>query len=207
MHAVVNLANIEIIDHTFLESDHTQMECESMHSAIEFAKKKIEIYIPSQWATIIRMARKNPYYVVPLQYEDIYDFKEVNKSTLKYSKVDSEGIKVNWMKIKWLRFSKNDAEHVLFKHKFDEDFKKMKVVEVDKKGMPTTSLRGKELQRKYKAKQTISLAKKKDLLSLCKTRVIPMEYHDFYKGLPANAKVNDTLPSPNAEENEQDSDK
>jgi hypothetical protein len=35
--------------------------------------------------------RENPYYVVPLQYEDIYDFKEVTKSTFKYSKVDSEG--------------------------------------------------------------------------------------------------------------------
>ena len=134
MHAVVNLSNIEIIDHKFLESGHTQMECDSMHSAIEFAKKKTEIYIPSQWITIIRMTRrKNPYYVVPLQYEDIYDFKEVTKSTLKYSKVDSEGIKVKWMKIKWLRFSKNDAEHVLLKHKFDEDFKKMREVEVDKK--------------------------------------------------------------------------
>jgi hypothetical protein len=57
-----------------------------MHSAIEFAKKKTAIYIPSQWVTIIRMARRtNPYYVVPLQFEDIYDFKEVTKSTLKYS--------------------------------------------------------------------------------------------------------------------------
>ena len=111
------------------------------------------------------------------------------------------------MKIKWLRFSTNDAEHVLFKHKFDEDFKKMRVVEVDKKGMLTTSLRGRELQTKYKAKQAISLAKKNDLLSICKSRFIPVEYHDLYKGLPANAKVNDTLPSPNAEEDEQDSDK
>jgi hypothetical protein len=110
------------------------MECDSMHPAFEFAKKKTEIYIPSQWASIIRMARRNnPYYVVPLQYEDIYDFKEVTKSTVKYSKVDSEGIKVKWMKIKWLRFSKNDAEYVLLKHKFDEDFKKMREVEVDKK--------------------------------------------------------------------------
>jgi hypothetical protein len=82
-----------------------------------------------------------------------------------------------------------------------------RVVEVDKKGMPTTSLRGRELQRKYKAKQSISLARKKDLLSLCKSCVIPVEYHDFYKELPANAKVNDTLPSPDAEEDEQDSDK
>jgi hypothetical protein len=67
-----------------------------------------------------------------------------------------------------------------------------RVVEVDKKGMLTTSLRGRELQRKYKAKQAISLAKKKDLLNLCKSCVIPVEYHDFYKGLLVNAKVNDT---------------
>ena len=40
MHAVVNLPTVEIIDHKFLESGHTQMECDSMHSAIEFAKKK-----------------------------------------------------------------------------------------------------------------------------------------------------------------------
>jgi hypothetical protein len=81
MHAVMNLPNIEIIDHKFLESGHTQMECDSMHSAIEFAKKKTEHYIPSKWATIIRMTRrKNPYYVVPLQYEDIYYFKEVTKT-------------------------------------------------------------------------------------------------------------------------------
>jgi hypothetical protein len=82
----------------------------------------------------------------------------------------------------------------------------MRVVEVDKKGM-LTSLRGRDLQRKDKAKQAISLAKKKDLLSLCKSCVIPVEYHDFYKGLPANAKVNDTLSNPDAEEDEQDSDK
>jgi hypothetical protein len=30
----------EVIDHKFLESGHTQMECDSMHAAIEFAKKK-----------------------------------------------------------------------------------------------------------------------------------------------------------------------
>ena len=51
------------------------------------------------------------------------------------------------------------------------------------------------------------MAKKKDLLSLWKSCVIPVEYHDFYKGLPANAKNNDTLPSPDAEEDEQDFDK
>ena len=74
-----------------------------------------------------------------------------------------------------------------------EDFKKMRVVEVDKKGMLTTSLRGRvvevdkkgmlttslrrrELQRKYKSQQAISLAKQaislaKQAISLAKKKI------------------------------------
>lgn len=40
LHAVTHHSSIEVIDHKFLESGHTQMECDSMHAAIEFAKKK-----------------------------------------------------------------------------------------------------------------------------------------------------------------------
>ena len=37
----VNTSNdIKIIDHKFLESGHTHMECDSMHAGIEFAKKR-----------------------------------------------------------------------------------------------------------------------------------------------------------------------
>jgi hypothetical protein len=43
-----------------------------MHAAIEFAKKKSEIFVPQQWATVIRMARrKDPYMIVPLKFGDI----------------------------------------------------------------------------------------------------------------------------------------
>jgi hypothetical protein len=43
-----------------------------MHYAIEFAKRKTEIFVPQQWATIVRMARrKDPYLIVPLLYGDI----------------------------------------------------------------------------------------------------------------------------------------
>ncbi|CAG2211934.1 unnamed protein product [Mytilus edulis] len=159
MHAVINLPNIEIIDHKFLESGHTQMECDSMHSAIEFAKKKTEIYIPSQWATVVRMARRtNPYSVVPIQHEDIYDFKKLQKTTLTYSKVDANGEKVNWLKIKWLRYSKQEPQHILFKHTFDEDFRRLRIIELDKNGVPVTNIKGHELPRKYKGKQPITLA-------------------------------------------------
>lgn len=56
LHAVTNIDHLESIDHKFLESGHTQMACDSMHSAIEFVKTKTEIFVPSQWDTVSRMA-------------------------------------------------------------------------------------------------------------------------------------------------------
>ncbi len=52
---------------------------------------------------------------------------------------------------------------------------------------------------KYKQKLPISAAKKKDLLSLCRSGVIPRAYHDFYKTLLSNAAVKDILPEPDEE--------
>ena len=65
-----------------------------MHAAIEFAKKKTEIFVPQQWATVIRMARrKDPYMIVPLKFGDIYDFKNFTKKYMKFRKEDVNGKK------------------------------------------------------------------------------------------------------------------
>ena len=133
--------------------------------------------------------RKNPYNVVPIQHGDVYNFKELQKTTLKHSKVDYCGEKVNWLKINWIRISKNERESILFKYTFDEEFQKMRVIELDKTGTTKTTLDGQELPRKYRTKQAITVAKKKDLLNLYKTKIIPTEYHEFYKNLSANAKI------------------
>lgn len=46
------------ICHTFLEKGHTQNEGDSVHSAIEKQKKKSIVYVPSEWYTIIRNAKR-----------------------------------------------------------------------------------------------------------------------------------------------------
>ena len=74
--AVTGSNYLKIIVQKFLESGHTQMECDSMHSAIEFAKRKTNVYIPSQWDTVIHVARRHsPYVVVPIRQWDFIDFK------------------------------------------------------------------------------------------------------------------------------------
>ena len=80
--AVTASKNIKMIDHKFLESGHTHMECDSMHAGIEFAKKRTEIFIPSQWDTVIGMVGlRKPSTVIPLKHEEIIDFKEVKSQS------------------------------------------------------------------------------------------------------------------------------
>ncbi|CAC5358594.1 POL5 [Mytilus coruscus] len=112
--------------------------------------------------------------------------------------------KIKWLKMRWLRFEKKDPDHISFKHKFDDSFRKMRVTEKTRKGRPVNVM---EIPKRYTVKQTVSAAKKKDLLNLCKTGVIPSEYHSFYKGLPSDNKTPDILPDPDFEEDEIDSEK
>ena len=45
LYVIKESAFIQTIEQKFLESGHTQMDCESMHSAIEQAKKKEQRYL------------------------------------------------------------------------------------------------------------------------------------------------------------------
>ena len=58
LYTVNKSASLQIIDHKFLESGHTQMGSDSIHAAVEFAKKATPVYAPSQWHTVIALARK-----------------------------------------------------------------------------------------------------------------------------------------------------
>lgn len=72
-----------------------------MHSATEHAKKGTSIYHPDQWDTAIHMARRNkPYVVVPMRYNNFKDLKSFTKKEYSGMKIDTEGYKVNWMRIK-----------------------------------------------------------------------------------------------------------
>ena len=56
-HVVQTMDKIEITDETFLESGHSRMEFDAMHSTTERAKKTAKIFFPSHWNTVIQTAR------------------------------------------------------------------------------------------------------------------------------------------------------
>lgn len=51
--------HLETIDHKFLESGHSYMEADSMHSAIERAKKYIPVYTMRDWLNIFHIAKSS----------------------------------------------------------------------------------------------------------------------------------------------------
>jgi hypothetical protein len=67
--------------------------------------------------------RKNPYLIVPLIYGDIYDFKYLAKTSMKFRKEDIKGGKINWLQIRWLRYMKENPDCILFKYKFEDEFR------------------------------------------------------------------------------------
>ena len=76
----VQTTHVTIIHQKFLERGHSQMEVDSMHSAIESAKRNVAVYTMIDWLNIFRSARRrNPCTVQQLSYADIDDLKQLSK--------------------------------------------------------------------------------------------------------------------------------
>lgn len=211
LYAVQHIPYIQVINQKFLESGHTDMEVDSMHAAIEFAKRNTPIYVPSEWHTVVRMARrKQPYSVVPLEYDDFFNFKQIAKENITFPKKDVTGMKIEWLKLKWFQFRKEEPDKIYIKYAFsDESFNELRV-------RPIPTRRGKQsatnvsdqvfdIPKLYSKPLPISTAKKQDLIVLCKKSLIPTCYHAFYENLHTEETQLDILPEPDQIEDPQDS--
>lgn len=165
----------------YLQSGHTQMEADSMHSAIERTKRNICVYSPEEWPTILRLARrKNPYAVERLNYIDIIDLKTAFSKLNHNLKKNVNNESVNWLKIKVLQVIKSEKRQLLYKEQWNEDFK---VIDIDGSRMKKKGVTNFTLTHKYKKELPISDTKLKDLKDLCKKNVIPPGSQTFFLNL------------------------
>ena len=160
-HTVKTSQCLQILEQKFLVSRHTQMECDSMHAAIEHAKKGTSIYHPDQWDTVVHMARRNkPYVVVPMKFNSFKDLKNSTKEEYSSMKTDIEGKKVNWMKIKVIRVTKEVPDKIQIKESFaEEQFRSFKISITQTCGRPTDT--PKAVTNNYDSWIPISVQKKK----------------------------------------------
>ena len=77
------------------------MEVDSMHSSIESEKKNCMVFKMIDWVSIFRNARRGrPYIVKQFKHNEFLNFQLLAKSELKSRTKDTNGSRVNWLKVK-----------------------------------------------------------------------------------------------------------
>lgn len=194
MYAVSRIDNLQIIDMKYMESGHSYLEADSMHATIERAKKHREIHTPREYGLVIEMARKkkNSYKVHHLEHSDFKDLNNLCKRVLLNTTVDSNGNPVHWLKVKWFRFQKDTPYTVQFKYNLsDETFLEFKILGRRTKPFSWAVV---QLHPKYAKRIPVSTNKKKDLLYLLQSGVIPKSYATFYNEIPCERGKMDNVP-------------
>ena len=102
---------INTIDYKCLVSGHTQMECDSMHSVVEYAYKNVFIYSTSDWRNVLFSAKRNKKEMetklerahIRLNSYNLQISITVRSSQTFTSQINTltlVGSKVNWLKIR-----------------------------------------------------------------------------------------------------------
>lgn len=188
MHAV-NVLPIDVIDHKFLIPGHTMMECDSMHSAIEFAQRHLAIYSMHEWVNVLQSARKqNPYKVKLMSFGDFKDLKTLASKMVTNRNKSTTGNVINWLQVRWIRLEKKSPNQIQVKTDFDQESFHVMSQSKSKKWLKS------KLHNAYGSGLPISCAKYADLMGMVKNNNIPQRYSEFYSKLPHDKKAKNLTP-------------
>ncbi|CAH2986745.1 unnamed protein product [Chilo suppressalis] len=168
------------ITQKYLEKGHTQMEVDSVHSLVERKLQNIEIFLPSQYASLTKEARKKPFPYKVIQPDHTF-FKDY--SAKEYQVYDSirPGRSSGDNCVVDLRVLKYNANGTIeFKKHFDEEFRPL-----PRRPRNISTLIS-EVPFLYSSRLPILESKYLHLQQL-KT-VIPSDCHHFYDNLPFHKK-------------------
>lgn len=161
------------ITQKYLEKGHTQMECDSVHSVIETKLKNLDVYLPHQYATITKDAKKKlpKYEVLYLTHKFFMDYHNLQR----YQSI-RPGKKSGDPTVTDLRQINYDPNGIIkYKLRFSDE-----LTELPARPKPTHHV----LKRMYSSQIPLKQKKWKDLQDL--KSVIPVDCHSFYDNLPAD---------------------
>lgn len=187
---IVMFLNVSEITHKFLTTGHTQMPVDSMHSTIEKQKKRAlksgPVYIPAQWVSIIKLAKKKgkPYSTTEMDTKDFIDLTNLcNDIGTNYS-INESGEKILMSDIVAINFKKEKPFILHYKTDFSQnDYKTINIRSYGKRNQCYPNKNDIVLKNAYTYPPKISKTKKEDLISLCRSNLIPEQYHYFFEHL------------------------
>lgn len=176
------------LTHRFLQKGHTQNEEDSVHSVIERASQTKNIFTPHQWRLLVRRATNEggePYVVRNVTQNDVFNFKCLvnNKVRMK----DVKGKKINWNNIREVHADGSDPNKLFFKYELTQPDYNILVIHGNTRNSVQTALK-----HEYSEPIMILAAKYKDLMDMCHSEVIPLEYHPYFNSLPHHTIVDDS---------------
>ncbi|XP_022823697.1 uncharacterized protein LOC111362445 isoform X3 [Spodoptera litura] len=190
-HYAIKVLGVVSITHKYLVIGHTQNEGDSVHSTIEREKTRIlkngSIFVPTQWKSVIQCAKKcgTPYEVHELDFSDILDLKDLVTQFGKNFTVNNDGDRVVWNEIKKI-YMQASSPYLVFYNDTYEPNSTMKCLNVRNRTRGRSAANVElHLRNKYHQRPKISNLKKKDLLALCDSNVIPRVYREYYSSLEA----------------------
>lgn len=172
------------IYHKFLVSGHSYLPNDADFGVIESkAKKKEFIYGPKDWINLVATAKKtNPFKVIEMKREEFISTKMLEDSIIN-RKINNTGGKVNWLNIKWLRYSRNKPESIFYKETLQDDFPFDEINIAKRSGKGRRPNLCNIVQEKlYPSRRPVKDQKRKHMFDLLP--YIPPHYHTFYKHLP-----------------------
>ncbi|CAH1113913.1 unnamed protein product [Psylliodes chrysocephalus] len=129
-------------------------------------KKKIykDIYIPEYWCNVIRSARKkDPFKLIFMTSQDFFSTASLQAQiTNRKKSINDE--KVEWLKMQWLKFKKDELFLIHFKY-YNNYLVPFTTVKIAKMNAATSSVNI-NLQLLYLNGHKVDIKKKKDLLTL-----------------------------------------
>ena len=111
-----------------------------------------------------------------------------------------DGSKLQWLKVKALRFEKEKPGQIGYAYDHSGEFK---MINTFGRGRAPKEVK---LVPSYSSRLPISKAKHADLMKLCRTSIIPQEVHAWYENLPVAAAVEDCTTGPAVEDSASDED-
>lgn len=182
-YAVHHQDSLNTVRLMYLESGHTQMEVDSMHSCIERAARHKEIFTYREWSLVVAGARgEKPYTVVGLEYSDILDLQSLAAATVGTAAI-------RWQHVRLLEVRKDLSGAVMAGYSYDPSEMEEVVLRPRRSGLRQGP--NEELEKKYTGVLPISNAKKADLMKLLQDGAIKVEYRGFYEAIPDVATIED----------------
>lgn len=172
---VVSNTQIETVNHKFLVSGHSFMECDQDFGLIEKVKRKTSfVFIPDDWMNIVAKSSKK-FLVIKMTQNDFKSIAPLNE----IMKNNVQGLR----KMQWFHFQKQSPCILYFKDTLSEEFPftTVDLKKCGRAGRPQRTPLILDLPPLYQGPLKIKLPKYKNLLELLP--FIPPIHHDFYREL------------------------